>query len=197
MSKPIEAIRMCSNEDYDFFKTELYDWCWQTITGNEKNAYGKIKSFVKTTFKEWFGLKVNAETEIFLESEFKLIQTQFVKKVPENNDEIEISIGTVHSVKGQTHCATMYVETAYHNYETEKIIEPLFLEKHNCIVGQKVNGKEKDVRKKEALKMMYVGFSRPTHLLCFAALEENVKEHIFKFEAAGWRIDESLSTKSQ
>jgi hypothetical protein len=91
----------------------------------------------------------------------------------------------------------MYVETAYHNYETEKIIEPLFLEKHNCIVGQKVNGKEKDVRKKEALKMMYVGFSRPTHLLCFAALEENVKEHIFKFEAAGWRIDESLSTKSQ
>ncbi len=198
-SKLIEAIRMRSNEDYDFFKTELYDWCWQTITGNEKNAYDKIKAFVLTTFKEWFALKLNNETEIFLESEFKPIQTQFVKKGLEKNDDIEISIGTVHSVKGQTHCATMYVETYYYNYETEKIISPLYLENHNCVIGHKdkKTGKEKDVRKKEALKMMYVGFSRPTNLLCFAALEENVKEYISKFEAAGWRIDESLSTKSQ
>ena len=34
--------------------------------------------------------------------------------------------------------------------------------------------------------MMYVGFSRPTHLLCFAALEDNVKDDINKFGDAGW-----------
>jgi hypothetical protein len=38
-SKLIEAIRERSKEDYEFFKAELYDWCWQTITGNGKNAY--------------------------------------------------------------------------------------------------------------------------------------------------------------
>ena len=39
---------------------------------------------------------------------------------------------------------------------------------------------------KVALKMMYVGFSRPTHLLCFAVLKENVKDDIQKLENAGW-----------
>lgn len=191
-SKLIDAIKERSKEDYDFFKAELYDWCWQAITGNEKTAYDKIKAFVLTTFKEWFVLKVNAETEIFLENEFKPIQTQFVKKVSEKNDEIEISIGTVHSVKGQTHCATMYVETAYQKptYESNKLIKKV---KGNIISPLFIENFEPDGSfAKQAKKMMYVGFSRPTHLLCFAALEENVKEHIEKFEAAGWRIDKRL-----
>ncbi len=36
--------------------------------------------------------------------------------------------------------------------------------------------------------MMYVGFSRPTHLLCFACLKENVKDDIELFRNAGWEI---------
>ena len=35
--------------------------------------------------------------------------------------------------------------------------------------------------------MMYVGFSRPTHLLCFAVLKENVITDKEKFENAGWK----------
>ena len=39
-------------------------------------------------------------------------------------DDITINIGTVHSVKGMTHCATMYVKTSYNNkYESEYMIE--------------------------------------------------------------------------
>lgn len=40
---------------------------------------------------------------------------------------------------------------------------------------------------KEAIKMMYVGFSRPTHLLCFAVLKENVINDKDKFVNAGWK----------
>ncbi len=36
--------------------------------------------------------------------------------------------------------------------------------------------------------MMYVGFSRPTHLLCFACFKENVKDDIELFRNAGWEI---------
>jgi len=98
-------------------------------------------------------------------------------------------VGTVHSAKGQTHCATLYIETSYYSYETEKIKAPLFKEDHKFIVGQKKAGKEIDIQKKQALKMMYVGFSRPTHLLCFAVLEENVKNVLEKFVNAGWKIE--------
>lgn len=48
--------------------------------------------------------------------------------------------------------------------------------------------KNQDIRAKETMKMMYVGFSRPTHLLCFACLKENVKDNIELFRNAGWEI---------
>ncbi|MCH7409926.1 UvrD-helicase domain-containing protein [Belliella sp. DSM 111904] len=195
-SKMIEEIKERSDFDYDFFKEELYNWCWQTKTGNEKTAYNKIKDFVLNKFKQWFNLEINSETLAFLGTDFtngQMLQSEIDVKV---EDDLEVNVGTVHSVKGQTHCATMYVETSYYKYETEKIITPLFLEGHNCIVGKRDSkGKEIDIRKKEALKMMYVGFSRPTHLLCFAALEENVTCHIDNFKKAGWRIETRLLNK--
>ena len=36
--------------------------------------------------------------------------------------------------------------------------------------------------------MMYVGFSRPTHLLSFAVLKENVINEIEKYRESGWII---------
>lgn len=191
--KMIESIKERSDVDYEFFKEQLYDWSWQTITGNEEKAYNKIKDFVLNNFKEWFNIEINADTLAFLGNNFTNDQNQQTGIADKSEDDIAIKIGTVHSVKGQTHCATMYVESFYNKYETEKIIKPLFLEAHNCIVGEKDSkGNEIDVRKKEALKMMYVGFSRPTHLLCFAALEENLTSYIDKFEEAGWKIDRRL-----
>ena len=44
--------------------------------------------------------------------------------------------------------------------------------------------------------MMYVGFSRPTHLLCFAVLEENVKGDLEKFENSGWVVVKDLITST-
>ncbi len=96
----------------------------------------------------------------------------------------------------------MYVETAYKMpvYETLKLKEasknkskkkeltktiPLFKEKQSCETPTGI----------EALKMMYVGFSRPTHLLCFAVLEENVKDDLEKYKSADWVINDDLIKK--
>jgi superfamily I DNA/RNA helicase len=124
-SKMVETIKERSKEDYDFFKGELYDWCWQTIRGNEKDAYEKIKEFVMKTFKDWFELEVNADTLAFLEDKFNPHKSQDKRIVEKSGADIDITIGTVHSVKGQTHCATMYVETAYQSptYESNKLIK--------------------------------------------------------------------------
>ncbi|ULB34743.1 MULTISPECIES: hypothetical protein [Proteiniphilum] len=86
----------------------------------------------------------------------------------------------------------MYVETSFYKYETEKLKvkakggkrilnNPLFKQEHEY------NGGEYK-RTKEVVKMMYVGFSRPTHLLCFACLKENVCDDINHFRDAGWEI---------
>ncbi|MDI3527467.1 MAG: ATP-dependent helicase UvrD/PcrA, partial [Tenuifilum sp.] len=127
--------------------------------------------------------EITKETRNFMGENFeKLIQIGD-KLEDKQLEDINIEIGTVHSVKGQTHCATMYVETSYYNYETEKnrIKEALKKEEHNFNLKN-----SNDKRGKQALKMMYVGFSRPTHLLCFAVLKENVQDEIENYQNAGW-----------
>jgi len=44
-------------------------------------------------------------------------------------------------------------------------------------------------RSNETLKMMYVGFSRPTHLLCFAVRKQNVEHDLERYVASGWTVE--------
>jgi hypothetical protein len=97
---------------------------------------------------------------------------------------IPIEVGTVHSVKGETHTATLYMETSYRSnknilgHESERISD-FILNKKCCI-------QENRTLHKETLKMVHVGFSRPTHLLCFAVSENRInKEELNRNE---WNI---------
>lgn len=186
---------------YEIFKEKLFKWCFDLVTKKSYEVvFNSIKDFINTEFKEWFELNkiFQSSTQSFI-LEFK---TEIKEdKKTEIKEDFNIDIATIHSVKGQTHCATMYIETFKNNYESQKaqIINVLTNKEHDFIVGEKNKGKnagEKDAFGKEALKMMYVGFSRPTHLLCFAVLEENVEGNIEKYKKAGWVvIDELIKIK--
>ncbi len=188
-NKLIEYIKEydIENHVYEIFKQRLYNWCFGLICGEEKKVFDNMKSFIETELKIWSEIKLNSDTYSFIGDQF-VKEPLNIENMKKRQDDLDIEIGTVHSAKGQTHCATLYIETFYFDYETGKLKEPFFKERHNCILGQEKNGKEVDKRKKEALKMMYVGFSRPTHLLCFAALHDNVKNDLDKFKNSGWEI---------
>jgi len=201
----IDFIKGLGNEKYEDFKLKLFNWCFTIITKKEyEDVYSEIKEYVENEFINYnwhndeilVGRKID-KSAMFLNGSFKYLSVEEDENQVIENKEIKIKTSSVHAVKGQTHCATMYIESSYFNYETEKVKvvskkatktkaeqvlpNPLFNEYHSYRVG-------KDSRAKEALKMMYVGFSRPTHLLCFAVLEENVKNDIDKIEKAGWII---------
>ena len=209
----IDFIKNLGNEEYEDFKLKLFNWGFKIITKNEyEDVYQEIKKYVENEFINYnwnkdeilVTRKIN-KSSVFLNGSFDYLPVykEDENKIKENN-EIKIKTSSVHAIKGQTHCATMYIESSYYNYETEKLSitirgtktkpdillpNPLFNEYHSYRIG-------KDSRAKEALKMMYVGFSRPTDLLCFAALEENVKEDIEKYKNAGWVvIDELINNK--
>jgi len=83
---------------------------------------------------------------------------------------LEVEIATIHSIKGETHTATLYLETYYHNdggksYESQRLIEQLKGNRVSSKVGKRI---------KESLKMAYVGMSRPTDLLCVAIHESHI-----------------------
>lgn len=206
-SEMIKHIQNLQLEDkspfaYEIFKEKLFKWCFDLVSKKNYNeVFNSIKEFINKEFREWFVINENLQpsTQLFISNFEKEVKP--VKEIIREED-FSIEIATIHSVKVQTHCATMYIETFKNKYESQKaqIINVLTNKEHNFIVGEKNKGKnagEKDAFGKEALKMMYVGFSRPTHLLCFAALEENVKKDKEKFEKSGWEIIDISKTNKK
>lgn len=150
-----------------------------------ETAYKLLKQVVDSDLKSKFELQQNAYVDNFIGNTF----VKYNNEEKEEEDSIPIKIGTVHSVKGMTHCATMYVETFFHNYECKHLIKkqnrggfqpsPFFKD----IVDKKSS------RAKQAMKMLYVGMSRPTHLLCYASLKMNwSSDALKKMRESGWEI---------
>jgi len=104
------------------------------------------------------------------------IKNQFI-----GANETVIHIGTVHSAKGETHTATLYLET-YYQRETDvgRLIE--FLK------GNRPKGQLEKARHKQNLKIAHVAFSRPTHLLAFACRSSSISGHEDGLKQNGWVI---------
>ncbi len=99
-----------------------------------------------------------------------------------NYHNFDIEVATVHSVKGQTHDVTIYLESFMSKYESEKV--------GNQISGTPLTDKERRGKQKmAALKMLYVGLSRPTQLACYVIDHERFDEHIRdSLDAQNWTI---------
>ena len=156
------------------------------VEANYKNAYEQLVDYIRKDFLPHFCLGANDIVNTFIGEKF----TEYIPEAyQENTQEIPIIIGTVHSVKGMTHCATMYVETFFHKYECKHLIKqdahgqidasPYFKDTINITTS----------RGKQAMKMLYVGMSRPTHLLCYATLKTNWDDiSLQKMQDTGWDI---------
>ena len=140
-----------------------------------------------------FNFQENQKIQDFLGDIFNQVAEDAHSDV-HNPTDFPIEISTVHHVKGMTHCATMYVETFYYKYECNHLIKeskgqltsPFFRDTSN------ITGKQA----KQAMKMLYVGMSRPTHLLCYASLKQNWNdERLQKMRNAGWQVIEVSNTK--
>ena len=70
-----------------------------------------------------------------------------------------ISIDTIHGIKGETHTATLFLETFNEVYDVNSILDYFNPNIEKASLG---------IRQIRALKMAYVAMSRPTHLLCVA-----------------------------
>lgn len=153
------------------------------------DCYDLISNFLKTDLASWFGYNCQSEELChFLEKHASVVEELDYKFE-------DINVGSAHSVKGQTHCGTLYIETSYAGYESEHLFKikkkatkrnpaveypnPLFQEE----------AEYKQNTSKSAMRMMYVGFSRPTHLLCYAVFKENwTQERLLRMQQLGWEI---------
>lgn len=102
-------------------------------------------------------------------------------RYPAEAPAVEIRVGSIHSVKGETHTATLVMETFYLKHHLSSL-KPWLLGENS---GQ---GDEGRVTMLSRLKQHYVAFTRPTHLLCIAMRDELSGEEIQSLLDRSWRV---------
>lgn len=102
--------------------------------------------------------------------------------------ECDIEVTTIHAVKGETHDATLVLETCFNRgHDLRKTIPFLIGDGNDCVHA--------DDSTKEHLKRIYVAMTRPRELLCMALLKDHLgqnkktrRDTKTKLIAKGWRL---------
>lgn len=190
--KLLHFIKENNIDKYERFKLHLYKWSIAIVQMKTEEAYSSITEYLPE-FLEIFKKDVDKSVD-FITGEAS-IEMDEVRKVKQSNtyelNDVKIEIGTVHSVKGQTHTATLYLETffdrGYGSYESERLRNQ-FLGENVIETLSRVSSSKNKI--KQSAKMAYVGFSRPTHLLCVAVHEDRFQEVLSKINREVWEIKE-------
>lgn len=109
---------------------------------------------------------------------------------------VDIHVGTIHSAKGQTHTATLILETHYYEHDLEDLLDWICGKQRGW---KKENGK----RRGERLRLIYTAMTRPTHLLCLAIHRDVFANDLracpvaAKLHDRGWRIVDLCSDPSE
>lgn len=140
-------------------------WSMDLVKGNTPDDIIAVKrqiyEFIKNSLLPIFEKNITEEAKSFFNAIGKYIHDAEIIKQGNiyRSEDVDIEVATVHAVKGETHAATLYLETAYFGkHESEYVGEQ--------IKGIPYIGKDKRVL--QCLKIMYVGASRPRYLLCVA-----------------------------
>ena len=119
-----------------------------------------------------------------------------VFRFSDGNRNIDIRLGSIHSVKGQTHLATLLLSTNWYKQHSAIQIMPWLL-------GKKANGTEVGKQDLQRLLHTYVAMTRPSHLLCLAvprsALGEGkaADQTVAVLRGKGWRLAEIIDGATQ
>jgi hypothetical protein len=93
---------------------------------------------------------------------------------------LPIRFDSIHGVKGETHAATLVVETFAKQHDLEGLLPVLTGTMHGSQLKGSLRGH---------CKRAFVAMTRPSHLLCLAISSEHIDDaEIAALEANGWRV---------
>jgi len=175
---------------YNDFRVRLAKWCLQIH--KQEDVFEEIKNYLTNEFRDLFNYRVNGELTNFINSSNletdneRIFQNNNIYKYSSEATEIEIEVSTIHSVKGETHTATCYLETYFYDYDIKRIM--------NYMKGQCTVPTQKRII--QNLKMAFVGMSRPSHLLCVAVHSDSIFTQEEAMRRSGWDVNNDLCTSN-
>ena len=118
-----------------------------------------------------------------------------VYRVTDGTKQLDIRLGSIHSVKGQTHLATMVLNTYWHDHSSKRMLP--------WLLGDKTNGTGVGKQDKQRLLQTYVAMTRPSHLVCLAVprtalgSDQSIDQNVETLKRKGWRIAELVDGSVQ
>jgi len=182
----LKHLQYVNPEYYVALNTKISNWDQKLILGLVEESIADLRKYLKEEFFPQYNFILNTDAQEFIDqdeirevSKEQIESKNIFHSKQEHLKHISVEIATVHSVKGETHTATLYLETFYHKSCGEYLIEQLIGNNYDGLGGK---------RKAMCLKIAHVGMSRPTHLLCFALNNNTVDKYHNELRGNGWVI---------
>lgn len=173
---------------YQALRENLYNWSIGVLQSLQQQVLMSIQQFIPQLLSVFGKDLQNPELNGFVTTKTAVTALPANLSLTNGNffttPDFSIEVTTVHAVKGQTHTTTLYLESYYQksvagagNYESERLSD--------FLLGQRPAGNLHSFVE-QSMKMAYVGFSRPTHLLCFAVHQDRFNARLNGLPAAEW-----------
>jgi len=175
----------------------LWRWCVELAPVDAKDWSNHVAS-VRKALRALIGEQWNADADAFCEwsaefagpsaydgSEARSTPNRY--RFTEGSRFVDIDVGTIHSAKGQTHTATLVMETLYKEHDMEDLLPWLTGDAHGA---KRREGPER----LERMRLIYTAMTRPSHLLCLVMRRDALGEaaalltNMDRLVAKGWRI---------
>ena len=161
----LEFLSANNIEQKENFLKDVMNWALLIINSNSDNDIQSLKEaiyqYMTTTILPLYGKSVTRDAHNFFNAIGEGIHEAPVAEHGNiyHGDKIDIEVATVHSVKGETHAATLYLETFYdRHHESDRLSEQF----------KGIAYTRADKKVLSSLRVIYVGMSRPRYLLCVA-----------------------------
>jgi DNA helicase-2/ATP-dependent DNA helicase PcrA len=194
--KLLDFIKEINPEEYENLKLNIYNWSIGLIRGDLEGVLAEIRTYIPTLCGLLSPNPLNGSLD-FINNDTvatEVVEQESAETRPNIHsfNDVTVEITSVHSVKGQTHCATLYLETffdrGYGNYESERL-------RNQFTSSQTVDETIASIttshdKVKQSAKMAFVGFSRPTDLLCVAIHKDRFDAHLSTISVNDWEVIE-------
>jgi hypothetical protein len=108
-------------------------------------------------------------------------QSDNIFRYPVVEPTVAVRMGSIHAAKGETHTATLVLETFFRTHHL-KAMKPWLL-------GGRIGGDGLTATEQSRLKLHYVAMTRPARLLCLALRQDSLEPlEIETLRNRGWRV---------
>lgn len=173
--------------------TKENDWSLEEEKQLRVGIVEIIKILIQYNDKEILENKISTVIErYFGKKKYCLNTSEIIEKYQNISDfkpkKNKYKLGTIHSVKGETHRSTMLIANSVFS-STYNGTEYTFAELIFPIILNENYGELNENLIKQALKLAYVAMSRPTHLMILAVPKTDFREkYETKLYVSGWNI---------